>query len=280
MSDHKERACTRCGSFLHHEDAGCPCKQCGRAHNPDHSCTPAVDHPKCPESSTDDGFCYCDGPGCQADKPIDVSGWKMKFEKVECFMTCTSCWQRLKDGEVHVCSKPRPDGKVSAVASPWGESAIPQYVRELFREREILKAQVSVLEQQTLADRLIAEVLKEERDRLADEYLKKMCVKTGEVYDAQSQLKHYQEREQHFAKVLGVADGGQYRADWDSRILAILKDKDEALFAMKKLLDSITEANPFCPDTEEAREFLTTKCPGCRGKYTETEKHTCVREGA
>jgi hypothetical protein len=30
------------------------------------------------------------------------------------------------------------------------------------------------------------------------------------------------DRERHFAEVLGVADGGQYRADWDARIRAVL----------------------------------------------------------
>lgn len=42
MGDHIEHECRRCGSLLHYEDK-CPCKQCGLIHNPEHSCTPAVD---------------------------------------------------------------------------------------------------------------------------------------------------------------------------------------------------------------------------------------------
>lgn len=36
------------------------------------------------------------------------------------------------------------------------------------------------------------------------------------------------EREAHFAKVLGVGDGGQYRNDWDSRIEALIAERDLA----------------------------------------------------
>jgi hypothetical protein len=185
------------------------------------------------------------------DRPVgDFSKFEFPggIHAVQSFLTCMSCWQRLKDGEVHVCSKPRPDGKVSAVVSPWGESAIPEYVRRLHRDREILKAQVEVLEQQTLADRLIAEVCKEERDRLADEHLKQVLALKGEIYDLKHNLK-------------------------------------EALFALKGVM---RWADPYAvpgseQNTEEhdrAKELLTTLCPGCRGRYTETDKHTCVKEGA
>ena len=37
-----------------------------------------------------------------------------------------------------------------------------------------------------------------------------------------AKLEYYQGREAHFAKVLGVADGGQYRADWDGPLTAVL----------------------------------------------------------
>jgi hypothetical protein len=33
-----------------------------------------------------------------------------------------------------------------------------------------------------------------------------------------------QEREAHFAKALGVADGGQYRADWDGKLHNLLRE--------------------------------------------------------
>lgn len=36
----------------------------------------------------------------------------------------------------------------------------------------------------------------------------------------------YREREQHFAKALQVADGGQYRNDWDGAISALVAERD------------------------------------------------------
>jgi hypothetical protein len=40
------------------------------------------------------------------------------------------------------------------------------------------------------------------------------------------------EREAHFAKVLGVTDGGEYRNDWDSRIEALIAERDAAREAL------------------------------------------------
>lgn len=45
---------------------------------------------------------------------------------------------------------------------------------------------------------------------------------------AEALAKHYQEREEHFASVLKVCDGGRYRNDWDASIRAVLADRDAA----------------------------------------------------
>ena len=40
----------------------------------------------------------------------------------------------------------------------------------------------------------------------------------------QEKIRYYQEREQHFAHVLGIADGGQYRADWAGHLEALMRE--------------------------------------------------------
>lgn len=41
---------------------------------------------------------------------------------------------------------------------------------------------------------------------------------------AEAEVAHLRERERYFAKVLGVADGGQYRNDWDVKLAEILAE--------------------------------------------------------
>lgn len=48
------------------------------------------------------------------------------------------------------------------------------------------------------------------------------------IEELRKELTFYKDREKHFASVLKVADGGQYRADWDG---AILNLKDRAVAA-------------------------------------------------
>jgi hypothetical protein len=43
---------------------------------------------------------------------------------------------------------------------------------------------------------------------------------------AMGEIKFYQKREDHFAKALSVADGGQYRNDWDGAIQNILDERN------------------------------------------------------
>lgn len=42
-------------------------------------------------------------------------------------------------------------------------------------------------------------------------------------------LEHQKERERHFAEVLGVPDGGQYRNDWDDRLKALMEKPAEPI---------------------------------------------------
>jgi hypothetical protein len=46
------------------------------------------------------------------------------------------------------------------------------------------------------------------------------------------------EREAHFARVLGVADGGQYRNDWDSRLQAVLDENERLREALERFKPS------------------------------------------
>lgn len=41
-----------------------------------------------------------------------------------------------------------------------------------------------------------------------------------------AELSFYQDREKHFAEVLGVADGGKYRADWDAKLRRLMAQQE------------------------------------------------------
>lgn len=43
---------------------------------------------------------------------------------------------------------------------------------------------------------------------------------------ARAEVERLKDRERHFAKVLGVADGGRYRADWDGHLEAVIAERD------------------------------------------------------
>jgi 2-polyprenyl-6-methoxyphenol hydroxylase-like FAD-dependent oxidoreductase len=58
--------------------------------------------------------------------------------------------------------------------------------------------------------------------------------------DAAADLEFYREREKHIAKLLGVADGGQYRADWDGAVERLKREAaDEALERAGEACDRI-----------------------------------------
>ncbi len=55
------------------------------------------------------------------------------------------------------------------------------------------------------------------------------------MVDLEAELRFYKEREKHFAKLLNVTDGGQYRADWDSAIARLVRERDEAVAEVERL---------------------------------------------
>jgi chromosome segregation ATPase len=55
--------------------------------------------------------------------------------------------------------------------------------------------------------------------------------------EAEREVERFKEREAHFAKALSVADGGQYRADWDGAIERVLRERDEARSALREVRD-------------------------------------------
>ncbi len=62
--------------------------------------------------------------------------------------------------------------------------------------------------------------------------------------DAADEIERLMKREEHFAKVLGVADGGQYRNDWDAKLSGLIAENErlrEALYdaaESRRLLES------------------------------------------
>jgi len=66
-----------------------------------------------------------------------------------------------------------------------------------------------------------------------------------------SKLKVMEEREAHFARRLGVADGGQYRADWDGHLEGLVRDRDELAAALRWIAEHDT-ACCYDPDRQRA----------------------------
>jgi len=58
-----------------------------------------------------------------------------------------------------------------------------------------------------------------------------------ELVEVRAERDHLKRREAHFARVLGVADGGQYRNDWDARLTGIVEQRDELLLALKRVVE-------------------------------------------
>ncbi len=58
----------------------------------------------------------------------------------------------------------------------------------------------------------------------------------------ESELKRYKEREQHFASALAVADGGQYRNDWDVAIERMFRERNKARTERTRLLKAVWQA--------------------------------------
>lgn len=52
---------------------------------------------------------------------------------------------------------------------------------------------------------------------------------TARIHSLEAEVARYKEREAHFAKALSVADGGQYRNDWDGAIARVIRERNEAI---------------------------------------------------
>ena len=81
-----------------------------------------------------------------------------------------------------------------------------------------------------------------------------------------AEIERYREREQHFAKALQVADGGDYRADWDVAIKRVVSERDSL---RKRLADA--EA------TERAaiRRLVTYEADGDAPKWDAAIARVC-----
>lgn len=53
----------------------------------------------------------------------------------------------------------------------------------------------------------------------------------------EAEVKFLREREAYFAKVLGVCDGGRYRADWATRIKLLVEERDRLELAVGEISD-------------------------------------------
>jgi hypothetical protein len=62
-----------------------------------------------------------------------------------------------------------------------------------------------------------------------------------ELSQARGERDRLQEREKHFAKALAVADGGQYRADWDGAIARVIAERDAAV-ARAEVAETLLDA--------------------------------------
>lgn len=60
-----------------------------------------------------------------------------------------------------------------------------------------------------------------------DRMLNPQVAAVADEFDRRAaEITRLREREAHFAQVLGVADGGQYRNDWDAAIQRVLDERD------------------------------------------------------
>lgn len=66
--------------------------------------------------------------------------------------------------------------------------------------------------------------------------------------DALRELRRMAQREEHFASVLRVADGGQYRNDWDGSIRRVLRER--------RAFQSAALGSPAPPHDQEIRQHL------------------------
>lgn len=236
-------------------------------------------------------------------RPLDLGRYKIKFEKLEMSMTCTSCCTRVTNGVEHVCPKPRPDGKVEVVVKHQYSEACACATCRAFRQvaDEDFMKHVNA----------VGHDFQESIDYLVKEYGLDRPNKTW----AKGSVCHHIHRlvEAVKAHVPPLAYGVYRDPPFPGHDMSMprdlhtygespistqfknaVKDRDAALFALRDLVRAVDDeikAERISPEADDAepdfrhalevgRDLITLLCPGCKGRYTETDKHTCVREGS
>ena len=74
--------------------------------------------------------------------------------------------------------------------------------------------------------------------------------------EANARIKHLTDREKHFAKALHVADGGQYRNDWDVAIDRVVRERDEAIWLLRAFKRGLGAEIDGRKIAEEVSDFL------------------------
>jgi len=70
----------------------------------------------------------------------------------------------------------------------------------------------------------------------------------AKLAEALADVRRLRERENYFAVALGVADGGQYRADWSGAMQRLVADRDAALAGVALLVAAADGTIPRCDD--------------------------------
>lgn len=80
-----------------------------------------------------------------------------------------------------------------------------------------------------------------------------------------SLIKHYQERELYFARLLGVSDAGQFRADWDAPLLQLIKERDDLKEKVAAFFEPVSSAFKKKENVVLMRELLERARPFTEG---------------
>lgn len=79
----------------------------------------------------------------------------------------------------------------------------------------------------------------------------------GRIAQLESDNEYLRGREAHFARVLGVCDGGRYRADWNAAIERVVSERDAALARVKELDGELQEMRA---DAVERADAMDRRC--------------------
>jgi hypothetical protein len=88
---------------------------------------------------------------------------------------------------------------------------------------------IPVIENQQRNSQSIIDSLDYAASFVPDEHKPSLHLASDELVRLAGEVARLKEREAHFASVLGVADGGRYRADWDGRLEAVIAERDRLI---------------------------------------------------